>query len=249
MITAPQPSVRASAISLVTAAVRDDFDSVRFMLDMCDVDEFVASMHATLALMRALALKLRSAEGLLALYLKLAETSHDEHRGRDSQLAAQLILGHAQTCEPPTETITAVETFADLHSIGVNTFNAAGVEADFQIIDVFVEVLAMWRLLLPEVNTTAGACMVGTIAGRLWAASAEPTPPEPIEGTEPLRIRTKATTEDSPPGPMLAAPPETEVVQRPYRPYQAYLPPGAPVSLRGLAIRRQQERGVDVVYG
>jgi len=104
MITAPEPSTSASAISLVTAALRGDVDSVRFALDMCDVDEFVPTFHAGLALVRALALRLRSAEGLMSLDCWLAETSHDEHRSHDARLAARLLLGHAQTCYPPTET-------------------------------------------------------------------------------------------------------------------------------------------------
>jgi hypothetical protein len=80
----------------------------------------------------------------------------------------------------------------------------------------------------------------------LWGSGAEPAPPKPIEGTETLRARTKA--EDSPPQPTLVIPRETEIADRRPQP-RAIIPAGAPVSLRGLAIRRQQERGVDVIYG
>jgi hypothetical protein len=68
------------------------------------------------------------------------------------------------------------------------------------------------------------------------------------EGTDPVRVRTNPEP-DAAPRPHLAIPREAEVVQRPYRPYQAYAPAGALISLRGLAIRLQQERGIDVIYG
>jgi hypothetical protein len=52
MATVPLPDTRASAISLVTAALRGDVDAVRFALDMCAVDEWVPMFHASLALLR-----------------------------------------------------------------------------------------------------------------------------------------------------------------------------------------------------
>jgi len=201
MTTVPLPDTRASAISLVTAAIRGDVDTVRFALDMCDVDEFVPMFHASLALARALASRLRSPEGLMAVDVKLAEISRN-HPSRDVRLAAQLILGHGQTCYPPVETVTAAETFDHLYSIGADTFNAACRTADYGIIDVFVAALAMWRLLLPEADIAARASMVCNVGGQLWA-SAEPAPPK-LEGTGTLRVKTKA--EDSPPQPTLAIP-------------------------------------------
>jgi hypothetical protein len=67
------------------------------------------------------------------------------------------------------------------------------------------------------------------------------------EGTETVRARTK--TEDPPRLTFPPLPPgETEVPDRRPQP-RAIIPAGAPVSLRGLAIRRQQERGIDVLYG
>jgi hypothetical protein len=164
------PDTRASAISLVTAAIRGDVDTVRFALDMCDVDEFVPMFHASLALARALASRLRSPEGLMAVDVKLAEISRN-HPSRDVRLAAQLILGHGQTCYPPVETVTAAETFDHLYSIGADTFNAACRAADYGIIDVFVAALAMWRLLLPEADIDARASMVCNVAGQLWASA------------------------------------------------------------------------------
>jgi hypothetical protein len=85
--------------------------------------------------------------------------------------------------------------------------------------------------------------MVGIVAAQLWGGSgSEPAPK--TEGTGNLFRTRKA--EDSPPEPLLSIPRECEVA---YRPPRAPLAPGAPVSVRGLAIRRQQERGIDAVYG
>lgn len=95
VITDPEPITRQAAISLVTAAVRDDFDAIRFMLNTLDVDEFVPMFHTSLTLLRALARKLRSAEGLMSLDVKLAEISHDEHRGAQSFPRASFALRHA----------------------------------------------------------------------------------------------------------------------------------------------------------
>ena len=145
MTTVPLPDTRQAAITIVTQVIRGDLDAVQRVLDAYDVDEFVPAMHASLALLRALALKLRSAEGLMAVDVWLAETSHDERRSRDSRIAAQRVLGHAGTCYPPVETITAAETFADLYSIGASTFNAACCQADYRIVEVFVAAMALWR--------------------------------------------------------------------------------------------------------
>jgi hypothetical protein len=204
--------------------------------------------HASLALLRALASRLRSAEGLMALDVRVSEISRN-HPSRDVRLAARLILGHAQTCYPPTETITAAETFADFYSIGAHTFNAACCEADYRVVDVFVVALAMWRSLLPEADIDARAAMVCNVAGQLWA-SAEPAPPEPIrkpEGTPTLRARIQDENE---PRATLAAPIEARALRWDDGPPPGpTIPAGAKVSLRGLAIRRQRERGVDVIYG
>jgi hypothetical protein len=245
MITAPEPDTRQAAISLVTAALRGDVDAVRCVIDAYDVDEFVPAVHAALALARAIAVQLRSPQGLMGADVWLAECSRG-HPCRDTRIAAELILAHALTVYPQAETVAVAETFGPMFNIGASTFNEVCCVAGDRFVEIFTAATVLWHQLLPELGTTSGPIMVGNVAGQLWA-SAEPTPPKPIEGTETLRTKTNA--EDSPPRPHLAAPPETEVVQRPYRPYQAYLPAGAPVSLRGLAIRRQQERGIDVVYG
>jgi hypothetical protein len=229
MITTPEPATRSSAIFLVTSAFRGDAARVRWALDACDEAEFVPMFHASLDLMRELARKLRSPEGLMSLDVWLSEISHDEHHGRDERLAARLILAHAMTCYPPVETVAVAETFGPIFNAAASTFNEVCTEADYRIVDVFAAALALWRTLLPEVNTTPGACVVCITAGQLWA-SAEP------EGTSKLRIR----EHDSPPQPTLAIPPEAEVVRRPPQPT---IPAGAPVSYRGLSIRLAQERG------
>ncbi len=255
MTTVPLPDTRQAAISLVVAAIRGDDDAVRFALDMCDADEFVPMFHASLALLRALASRLRSAEGLMAVDVKLAEISR-EHRNRDTCLAAQLILGHARTCYPPIETITAAETFDNFYSIGASTFNDACCRAHYGIIDVFMVALAMWRSLLPEVVTAAGPCMVGNVAAQLWGIRAEPAPPEPIrnlDGRTALTIENRdverrASTDMTPPPP----PPPTLPPGAPRArgevgpggiPARPILPPGVPlsrVSLRGLAELRRR---------
>lgn len=182
MTTAPQPVTRAAAIGLVTQGLRGDFDGVRYTLDPCDIDEFVPPFHASLTLVRGVASRLRSPEGLMAVDVWLAETSHDEHRSREARLAAQLILSHAMTtCYPPDdETSTAAETF-DLCSIGADNFNAVCYEADYDIVTVFVLALSMWRTLLPEVDTAARACIVGNVAGQLWGGSRSAGPPKTIQ--------------------------------------------------------------------
>jgi hypothetical protein len=247
MTTVPMPDTREAAISLVTAALRGDVDSVRCAIDMCDVDEWVPMFHASLAWLRAMASRLRSPEGLMALDVRVAEISRN-HPNRDMRLATRLILGHAQTCSPPKESITAAESFENFYSIGAHTFNAACCEADYRVTDIFVVVLAMWRSLLPEVDTDARPAMVCNVAGQLWGSGAGPAPP-PIEN---LRTgpRIMKVDDSTPPRATMAAPLETRVRQwddgPPPRPT---IPAGAPVSLRGLAIRRLQERGIDSVYG
>jgi hypothetical protein len=241
MITAaPQPATREAAIAIVTAANRGDVATVTAILDAYDVAEFVPALHAALNLTRALAVQLRTAPGLMACDVWLAETAR-EHPSRDTRLAAALILAHAMTRYPPTETVTAAETFGDVFNVGASTFNQVCISADERIVEVLAAVTVLWHHLLPELNTAAGPCVIGNTAGRLWSGDrrAEPAPPKP-EGTETLRFRTKA--EDSPPQPTLTAPPEAEVVRRPPRPT---IPAGAPVSYRGLSILLRQERGLE----
>lgn len=247
MTTVPLPDTRQAAITIVTQVIRGDLDAVQRVLDAYDVDEFVPAMHASLALLRALALKLRSAEGLMAVDVWLAETSHDERRSRDSRIAAQRVLGHAGTCYPPVETITAAETFADLYSIGASTFNAACCQADYRIVEVFVAAMALWRSLLPGVNIAPGGCVVCNVAGQLWGGirSAEPTLPgsAPIqtaapkpEGTRTFKARMPADNNAEMRGPREQWEPDPPPTRPP-------LPAGTKVSmttLTGLAELRRR---------
>ncbi len=245
MITVPEPATREAAFSLAGAAIRGDFGAIAAMLDAYDVDEFVAAMHATLALVRALALKLRSPQGLMACDVWLAETSR-EHPSRDTRIAAQLILGHAQTCYPPTETVTVAETFGEMFNVGAAVFNQACCEADEGIVGVFVAAMVLWHHLLPEVNIAAGGCIVGNVAGQLWGIRSV-EPPETSENLDESRtLRARKVDDVTPPRPTLAAPIETRAQWDDGPPARPTIPAGAPVSLRGLAILRQRERGLDL---
>ena len=237
MIADPQPITRRLAITMVTAAMRGDAGTIKALLRAVDDSELATVVHCTLSLARALAGQLLTPRGLLAADLWLTECARG-HPCADTRLGAQLVLAHAQT----------VGEFDDLVVIGIGSYNAVCLKADEVFEEAFTAGMLCWRSLLTPAATAAGPVLVGNCAAALWGG-AEPTPPElETEGT-PMKFRTRGDETGSPPQPTLAVPPEAEVVQRPYRPYQAYLPPGAPVSLRGLAIRRQQERGIDPVYG
>jgi hypothetical protein len=227
--TVPMPDTRQAAIGIVCAAIKGDTDAIADALYSADGDGFGALIRASLNLFRALASRLRSAGGLLAVDVRLCEISR-EYYSRDTTVAAQLIVGHAQTCFPPDDD---AETFAELHDLGADTFNAAIDEAGNRFEQVFAAAMLLWRSLLPEAET----CMVGSAAAELWGTrSAEP------EGMPMFRARTPA--EDSPPQPTLAIPPEAEVAGGPAPwPYQVQVPPGA-ISLRGAAIRRLQLSGL-----
>jgi hypothetical protein len=235
--TVPEPATREAAISLVVAANRGDVAAVTAQLDDYDaVGEFVAALHATLALARALAVQLRSPQGLMACDAWLAETSR-EHPSRDTRIAAALILGHAMTRYPPTETVTVAETYGEMYNVGASTFNAVCCEADERITAVFAAALVLWHHLLPELVAASGPCMIGNTAGQLWGGAAEPTPPK-LEGT-PTTLRARMKAEDSPPPqPALSIPRECEVVRRPPAPR---IPAGAVINLRGLGELRRRE--------
>jgi hypothetical protein len=229
MTTVPLPDTCRTAINIVVAGLRGDDDAVKDALSASYDDDFAMMIHATLDLMRGLASRLRTPDALLALDIKLSEISR-EHRSRDVRLAAEIIVAHTQTVG---------ETSDDFYTLGVNAYNAACVATDNRFGEAFGEVMAVWRMLIPEVDTDAAACIVAGAAAQLWGIrSAEPDQPE---GTETLKHRTNT----DPPQPRLPIPPEADVVRRPYRPYQAYLPPAAPVSYRGLALRLAQERGLE----
>jgi hypothetical protein len=182
MITAP--ATREAAIAIVSAANRGDVAEITATLDAYDIAEFVPAMHAALALTRSLAVQLRTASGLMAADVWLSETAR-EHPSRDTRLAAALILAHAMTRYPPTETIATAETFGDMHNIGASTFNEICCEADERIVEVLVAVLVLWRHLLPELNIASGACLIGNIAGELWGGRSAEQFGVPIENTAP----------------------------------------------------------------
>jgi hypothetical protein len=240
MITAPGPTARRLAITLVTAAVRGDAGAVRALLLAADLDGFGTLVHCTLTLARSLAVQLRSGQGLMACDVWLAECSRDEHRSRESRLGAQLVLAHAMTQPPPVETITSIETFGDVFNVGASTFNEVCASAGDGFAEVLTSALMLWHQVLPELSITSGPVLVGNTAAALWAA--EPAAPklESTGGT--LKHRTHT---DDPPQPLLAIPVEAQVIYASGRPPRAPLAPGAPISLRGLAVLRRQEQGLE----
>lgn len=234
MITDPQPTVRRLAISMVAAAMRSDAGTIVALLRAVDDGDIAPVVHSALTLARTLAGQLLTAVGMIGADLWLAEAARG-HPCRDTRAGAELILAHSQT----------LGEFDEMIVIGVGEYNRVCVEADEGFDEVFAAAMLCWRSLLTPAATAAGPVMVGNTAGMLWA-STEPTPPKP-EGTETLfGARTKTETEDSP-GPRLSIPAECEVAGGP--PPRPTIPAGAPISLRGLALRRAQERGVDVLYG
>jgi hypothetical protein len=239
MITDPEPITRRLAITLVVAALRGDAGTVRALLYAADPDGFAVLVHSTLTLARALAVQLRSPQGLMAADVWLAECARG-HPCRDTRLGAALILAHAMTCYPPVETAVVAETFGEMFTIGAATYNEVCCEADERFTEVLTAAGVLWHQLLPEAGTASGPCMVGNTAITLW-----PAPPK-LEGTVgTVKHRTKA--DPAPPRPKLPIPPEAQVAGGP--PARPYFAPGVPVSLRGLAIRLARERGVDSIYG
>jgi hypothetical protein len=231
VITDPQPTTRRLAITMVTAAVRGDAGTVKALLRAVDDDELATVVHTTLALARAVAGQLLTAAGMMGADLWLAEASRG-HPCAETRLGAALVLAHAQT----------VGEFDELVVIGVGAYNAVCIEADEGFDEVFTAGMLCWRSLLTIAATSAGPIMVANTAHRLWDAP-EPAKPRPIEGTETLfGTRTKAEAEGSPPGPALSVPAECEVAGGP--PPWPTAPAGAPISLRGVAIRRLQDSGV-----
>ena len=228
MITDPQPTTRRLAITMVTAAVRGDAGTVLALLRAVDDDELATVVHTTLALARAVAGQLLTPRGLMGADLWLAETARG-HPCAETRLGAALVLAHAQT----------VGEFDELVVIGVGAYNAVCIEADEGFDEVFTAGMLCWRSLLTIAATAAGPIMVANCAGMLWGGAAEPPKLEGTGGT--LKHRTNT----DPPQPMLAIPPEAEVADRRPQP-RAIIPAGAPVSLRGLAILRQRERGLDL---
>jgi hypothetical protein len=233
MITDPQPITRRLAITLVVAALRGDPGTVRALLLAADPAQLANVVHCALSLARSLAGQLLTPQGLIGADLWLAEAARG-HPCRDTQLGAELVLAH--------EAVVVAEGFGELLDTAVGAYNALCCECE-QFEDVFVAAMLCWRSLLTPAATAAGPIMVGNMAARLWAGGAEPTPPK-LEG-EGTTVKFKSRDES---GPRLAIPREAEVADRRPQP-QAIIPAGAPVSLRGLAIRLQQERGVDSVYG
>jgi hypothetical protein len=232
VITTPEPVTRRLAVTLVIAAMRGDAGTVRALLYAADPDESAVLVYSTLTLARTLAASLRTSQGMLAADLWLCECARD-HPYRDTRLGAALILAHTMTAE----TASAGETFDELCEIGVGAYNEVCCEADDRFVDVLTAAMLCLHSLLPEAGTAAGPCMVGNTAITLWGSGAEP------EGKPMFRARTPA--EDSPPQPTLAIPPEAEVAGGPAPwPYQVAVPPGAAISLRGAAIRRQQQSGL-----
>jgi hypothetical protein len=233
VITDPQsPTTRRLAISMVTAALRSDVGTILALLRAVDDGDLATVVYSALSLVRALAGRLLTPQGSLAADLWLAETARADP-SLATRAGAELVLAHSQT----------VGEFDALVVVGVGEYNAICCEADDGFDEVFTAGMLCWRSLLTIAATAAGPVLVGNTAAMLWG-STEPSPPK-AEGTETLFGARTEILEDSPPGPRMAIPDEAQVVRRPARPYQAYLPPGAPVSLRGLAILRRQEQGLE----
>lgn len=229
----PQPITRRLAITLVTAGLRSDGGTVKALLRAADPDEFAVLVACTLELARALAGQLLTPRGLLAADLWLAECARG-HPCAETRLGAELVLAH--------EAVAAAEESGDMIDVAVGAYNAVCCQADEEFDEEFEEVLTAgllcWRSLLTPAATAALPVMVGNVAGQLWGGAPK------LEG-EGTTMKFKSRDETGPPQPTLAIPPEAEVVHRPYRPYQAYLPAGTRISYRGLALRLRQERGLE----
>jgi hypothetical protein len=236
MITDPQPITRRLAITLVVAALRGDPGTVRALLLAADPAQLANVVHCALTLARSLAAQLLTARGLIGCDLWLAEAARG-HPCSNTRAGAALILAH--------EAVVVAESDGEMLDLAVGEYNALCCESE-QFEEVFVEAMLCWRSLLQPAATSAGPIMVGNMAARLWGGGAEPTPPK-LEG-EGTTVKFKSRDEKWPPQPRLAIPPETAVADRRPQP-RAIIPAGAPISSRGLAIRRQQERGIDIIHG
>jgi hypothetical protein len=231
MTTVPLPTTCRTAINIVVAGLRGDDDAVKDALSASYDDGFAMVVYATLDLMRGLAARLRTPDALLALDIKLSEISR-EHRSRDVRLAAEIIVAHTQTTG---------ETSDDFYTLGVGAYNAACVATDNRFGEAFGEVMMVWRMLLPEVDTDAAACIVAGAVAQLWGIRGDELAPPKDEGTT-TTVRTRIRDENGPPQPQprLAIPAEAAVAER--RPARAYLTPRAPVNLAGLAELRRREQ-------
>jgi hypothetical protein len=101
------------------------------------------------------------------MHVVLAEIARDDP-DPDRRLAAQLLLGHAQTAKPADESIDAAENYETFHNYGVDTFNDAIVAAGDRFGEAFVTALKLWGELLPDANTAAGRWLLHMVAEELW---------------------------------------------------------------------------------
>lgn len=166
---APGAHPRAAAITLIDCNIRGDTAGVGTVIERASQTPWCGDLiHAALALYRALALRLHTPAGMLALYTAIVATAHDDPNP-DRRLGAQLLLGHAQAADP-------AEDDEALHNIGVEAFNEVidTATADGRFDEVFTEALALWRRLLPEVNTATVPEMLRSVAVELW--------PDPTDG-------------------------------------------------------------------
>jgi hypothetical protein len=237
MITDPQPNTRRLAISLVSAAVRGDAGAVKALIYAADLDGFGALVHCTLTLVHTLAGQLLTPQGLIGADLWLAETARG-HPCAETRAGAELVLAHEAVVAAEDDVVAASCDAAELLGIAVGAYNAVCLQFDDEFAEVLTAAMILWHHLLPQAATAAGPIVIGNVAGGLWGG-ADPPKLESTGGT--LKHRTNNT---DPPGPRLAIPPEAQTVYAYGPPPGPTAPAGAPISLRGVAIRRLQDSGV-----
>lgn len=245
MITAPEPITRRVAVSMVAAAVRGDAGTVKALVWAADPDGFAVLVHCALTLARTLAGQLLTAQGMMGADLWLAETARG-HPCRDTRAGAELVLAHEAVVVAESAVVAAESGAGELLDIAVGAYNAVCLAADEGFDEVFTAAMLCWRSVLTPAATAAGPCMVGNVAAQLWG-SAKPAPPKLERTGGTVKFGTRAD-DDSPPRPRLAIPAEAAVegLRRPQP--LPFVPTGSPVSLRGLALRREQERDIDPVW-
>jgi hypothetical protein len=99
---------------LVTAAARGDAGAVQALVLAADADEFPVLVYSTLGLARALAVNLRTEQGMLAVDLWLAECARD-HPCSDTRAGAALVLAH--------EAVAVAESDSDMLDLAVGEYN------------------------------------------------------------------------------------------------------------------------------
>jgi hypothetical protein len=152
---APPAEATDAAVKLLRRTFRgDSADSLlRFLEDRDDEPWTGDFIHATLRLCRALALRNRSDDGMLALYVGLHNveaTDPNPHRS----WAAQLILAHALAADAAEiDGLASVGVDTSVYyNAGASSFNEVIHDCGIWFLETIAAALILWRWLLPEVG-------------------------------------------------------------------------------------------------